>query len=231
MLTVDEVRKALPPNLKSAATPSLVDALNDLSTNGAVDPEVAENIREGFITYANVLKDGKYKLENYMNAIAYVTFKMMGYTNQEAYARTFPQRYAELTSKGTTSKDISSYVSMFHKGKLVQAIMDQAMIPVWLLNNDKMQEAIDHQFFLMKNGKSEMVQHLAAKSLMETLKKPEAKEINLNIGATEDSGLEELRAAMLGLAQQQQMLIEQGVPTQNISHQKLLVDVTPSEEE
>lgn len=230
MLSVDEVRKALPPNLKSAATQSLVDALNNLSSNGAVDPEIAESIREGFITYTSVLKDGKYKIENYMNAIAYVTFKMMGYNNQEAYARVFPQRYAELTAKGSTSKDISSYVAMFHKGKLVQAILEQAMIPVWLLNADKMQEAVNHQFFLMKNGKSEMVQHLAAKSLMETLKKPEAKEVNLNIGATEDSGLEELRSAMLSLAQQQQALIESGASTQNITHQKLLIDVTPKEE-
>lgn len=228
MLTVDEVRKALPPNLKSAATSGLVSALNSLSQSG-LDPEVAENIRENFITYTTVLKEGKYKLENYMNAIAYVTFKMMNYNNQEAYARVFPQRYAELTAKGTSSKDISSYVAMFHKGKLVQSILEQAMIPVWLMNNDKMQDAINHQFFLMKNGKSEMVQHLAAKSLMETLKKPDAKEVNLNIGAVEDSGLEELRSAMMGLAQQQQKLLDQGVSTQTIAHQNLMIESVAEE--
>ena len=224
MLTQDDVRQTLPIHLKNAATKELVDALNNIP----LDPEVADTIRDNFISYSKVLKEGKYKIEDYMNAIAYVTFRMMGYNNQESYARTFPQRYNALVAQNKSSKDISSYVAMYNKGKLVNAIMEQSMIPVWLINHDVMQKAINHQVYLMENAKSEMVQMQAAKALMDTLKKPESKDINVNIGTTEDKGVEELRNMMVGLAERQKQLIEQGVSTRDIAHQKL-IDVTPKE--
>lgn len=226
MLTQDDVRQALPIHLKNAATKELVDALNNIP----LDPEVADTIRDNFISYSKVLKEGKYKIEDYMNAIAYVTFRMMGYNNQESYARTFPQRYNALVAQNKSSKDISSYVAMYNKGKLVNAIMEQSMIPVWLINHDVMQKAINHQVYLMENAKSELVQMQAAKALMDTLKKPESKDINVNIGTTEDKGVEELRNMMVGLAERQKALIEQGVSTRDIAHQKL-IDVTPKEDE
>ena len=226
MLTQEDVRQALPIHLKNAATKELVDALNNIP----LDPEVADTIRDNFISYSKVLKEGKYKIEDYMNAIAYVTFRMMGYNNQESYARTFPQRYNALVAQNKSSKEISSYVAMYNKGKLVNAIMEQSMIPVWLINHDVMQKAINHQVYLMENAKSEMVQMQAAKALMDTLKKPESKDINVNIGTTEDKGVEELRNMMVGLAERQKQLIEQGVSTRDIAHQKL-IDVTPKEDE
>ena len=225
MLTKEDVRKALPLHLKSAATEDLVEALNTLP----LDYEYAQGIRDNFISYTTVLKDGKYKIEDYANAVSYVTFRMMGFNNQESYARTFPQRYAEHVAKNRSSKEISSFVAAYNKGKLVNAIMEQAMIPVWLINQDVMQKAINKQVELMDGAKSEMVQHLAAKALIETLKKPESKEVNLNIGAIEDKGVEELRALMVSLAEKQQQAISSGVSTRDIAHQKL-IDVTPVEE-
>lgn len=225
MLTKEDVRKALPIHLKSIATDSLVTTLNTIP----LDSEVAETIRDNFISYTSVLKDGSYKIENYMNAVAYCTFKMMGYNNQESYARTFPDRYAELTSRGASSKDISSYVAMYNKGKLVTAIMEQAMIPTWLLNADVFQSAINHQVHLMHNARSEMVQMQAAKALMDTLKKPDTKEVNLNIGVKEDAGAEELREMMVNLAKRQTEIISSGTSTKEIAHQKLYKDVTPED--
>ena len=220
MLTVDEVRKALPPHLKSAATQSLVDSLNTIP----VDPEAARSIRENFISFSNVLKDSRFKLEDYLNAVAYVSFRMMGHNNQESYARALPDRYQRLVAKGTSSKDIAAYVTAFNKGKLVTMLMEQAMIPVWLINQDAMQRAINKQIDLMDSAKSEMVQHLAAKSLMETLKRPETKDVNINLGTVEDKGLEEMRQMMVSLAQRQQQLIESGASTREIAHQKLIID-------
>lgn len=226
MLDIEDIRKALPIHLKSAATQNLADMLNQIQ----LEPEVAEGIRENFISYAGILKDGRYKLETYMNAVAYVTFRMMGYNNQESYARAFPERYAELVAKNASAKEISSYVAMYNKGKLVTAIMEQSMIPVWVMNQDVLQKAINKQVELMSNGKSEMVQHLAAKSLMETLKKPDTKEVNLNIGTVEDKGVEELRGLMINLAKRQQELIADGASTKEIAHQSLVIDGTASHE-
>lgn len=225
MLTKEEIQSALPIHLKNAATQGLVEALNEIP----VDPIYAENIRENFITYTSVLKDSKYKMEDYLNAIAYVTFRFAGFNNQESYIRTFPQRYAELVAKGKSSKEISSYVAMYNKNQLVQKIMEQSMIPVWLMNQDIMQRAINKQVELMDGAKSEMVQMQAAKALMEILKKPEAKEVNVNLGAVEDKGVDALRELMEGLASKQKEMIAGGMGTREIAHQTL-IDVTPQKE-
>lgn len=60
------------------------------------DPQAASTIRENLISYSGVMRDGKFKTEDYVNAVAYVSYKIMGYTNQESYQRTFPSRYQAL---------------------------------------------------------------------------------------------------------------------------------------
>ena len=157
MLTTKEVRSALPVALKNEAE-GVTNMLNGIQA----DPEMADQIRNNFITYTSVLQSGKYKMENYLMAIAYVSFKLMGHNNQESYARAFPDRYQRLVAKGTSAKDIASYVSAYAKGKLVTAILEQAAIPTWLLNADHFQSAINVQVDLMQNAKSEMVKFQAA---------------------------------------------------------------------
>ena len=90
MISTQELAAAMPPALKSQATDSLANMLNNIAS----DPLVAETMRENFITYSHVLKDGKYKMDSYLSAIKYVSYKMMNLSNVEAYERTFPQRMA-----------------------------------------------------------------------------------------------------------------------------------------
>lgn len=218
LLTVEEVRKALPASLKNVATQGLVDALNGIQ----LDPEEADAIRGNFITYTSVLSDGKFKITDYMNAVVFVSYRLMQYTNNEAYQKTFPDRYMEHVQKGTSSKTLSSYISAYANNKLVNLILEQSLIPTWVLNQDKYQEAINTQFFLMQNAKSEMVKMQAANSILHHLKKPESKEFQLNLNIAEDRGLEELRNTMNSLAQTQLDLLGEGVATKTITHQKIV---------
>ena len=50
------VIKAVPPNLKNAVTDELVDRLNTITT----DQILAEEVRNNFISYASVLREGKF---------------------------------------------------------------------------------------------------------------------------------------------------------------------------
>ena len=220
MITLEELKKAMPVALRTSATENLVDILNNIPT----DPEVADNIRNNFLSYTGILQDGRFKIEDYLNAIAYCSFKLMGHNNQEAYARTFPQRYQRLTAKGTSSKDVAAYVHAYNKNKLVNLIMEQSMIPTWVLNQDMHQQALNRQFHLMNNAKSEMVQMQAANSILLHLKKPETKEFNINLGSTQDAGVQELTKMMGELAEQQQEMIRSGVSTKTIAHTKLVLD-------
>lgn len=217
-LTVQQVQQAVPPNLKTAVTQALVDQINQIST----DPLIAEQIRNNYISYTGVLKDGKFKTEDYLNAVAYVSYKLMGYSNQDAYFKTFPQRHAALVAKGSTSKDISAYVSAYNKGKLVNLIFEQTLVPTWVLNQDLHQKALNVQADLMINANSELVRSNAANSILTHLAKPKEAGPLINLELNQNSGMNELKDLLSNLAQQQRDLIASGVPTKEIAEQKII---------
>ena len=221
MLTQPEVAAVLPANLRSSATQDLVDKLN----NASADPVIAQQIRENFITFTTVLKEGKYKLADYLSAVKYVSFKHMGLSNQDAYKHTFPDRYQDHLTRGTSPKDFSAYVAAFHKGKLVNSVMEQSLIPSWILNQDAFQRAINVNLEIMDDDEvSPKVRVEAANSILTHLKRPEPKQLNVQLGASEASGMSELRATLTELAQKQVQLIESGVSTKQIAGTPLAVD-------
>lgn len=208
-LTLDNVKKAVPAKLKDSIEQSFVDKLNNLAN----DPIVADQIRNNFISYAHVINDGKFSIEEYLSAVKYVSFKLMNLTNVDSYARTFPQRYAGLLARGTSQKDIASYVSAYNRGKLVNLILEQTLVPSWVLNQDIYQKAINTQAELMNNAKSERVKCMAADSILKALAKPEAAGPLVNIDMKESSGINELKQALVELAANQKRSIEKGILT------------------
>ena len=224
-ITKELVARALPGNLKSAATDQLADMINQISA----DPLIAEQIKDNFLSYASVLKEGKFKVEDYLNAVAYCSYKLMGDSNQDAYFKTFPQRYANLVAAGRTPKEISAYVSAYAKGQLVNKIMEQTLVPSWVLNQHMYQAALNTQFKLMTNEDvSSKVRSDAADSLLTHLAKPKEAGPLINIDMGETSGMNELKDALARMAQQQQTLINAGISTKEIAAQDI-VDVTPKE--
>lgn len=218
MLTLDMVARALPANLKNAATQTLVDTLNNVAT----DPEIAEAIRENFLSYTKVLTEGRFKADDYLNAVKFVSFKLMGYNSQESYFRTFPQRHQALVARGATPQEISAYVSMYAKNKLVNLILEQTLVPTWVLNQDLHQEGINKLASLMRTARSEFVQAQCATSLVTLLTKPKEVGPLVNINVNENSGMNELKDTLVKLAQQQQDLIKRGVPTKDIAAQTIV---------
>lgn len=222
MLTREMVEKALPANLKVAATQALTDQINNITS----DPLIAEQVRNNFLSYSGVLREGKFKTEDYLHAVTYVSFKLMGYSNQDAYFRTFPQRYQALVAKGTSQKDISAYVSAYSKGKLVNLILEQSLVPSWVLNQDLYQKALNVQADLMLNANSEKVRSDAANSILTHLSKPKDTAPTVNIDMRETSGMGELKAMLTQLAQSQRQAIEGGASTKEIAAQRI-IDVEP----
>jgi hypothetical protein len=218
MIVLEELKEALPAPLKTFATQELADKIDAITQ----DPLSAKIIQDNFITYTHVLQEGKYKMDDYLSAVSYVSFKLMGMSNKEAYCKTFPNRYANLIAQGRTEKEISCYVAAFHKGKLVNQIMEQCIIPAWVLHNEYYNEAIRKNVDLMRTARSEKVQAMAADSLLKHLSKPEAIQGPLvNIDMRQGSGLDELKNAITSLAQKQREMIIEGTPTKEIAEQKL----------
>ena len=102
-------------------------------------------------------------------------------------------------------------VCAYNKGKVVQRLLTQSMIPVWVLNQDKVQEAINVQAQLMLTAKSEKVRSDAANSLLTHLKQPEAQKVQLDVAVKQDESIGELRRAMIELAAEQKNALRAGI--------------------
>jgi len=205
-LTVEQFKQALPPNMAQSVNQELVDLVNSALS----DPEAMEIFTENLLSYTSVLQMGKFKLSNYINAVRYVGFKVMGLTNKDAYIRTFPEKYEDFLKRGISEKDIASYITAYNKSKLVNLIFAQTQIPTYVLNAPLYQRALNVQAHLMMNSKSDMVKFNAANSILTHLKPPEAAKVELDVNIRQDTYIADLEAAMRQMAKMQQDMIAQG---------------------
>lgn len=220
-LTLEQFRSALPDKVKKSINQELVDQIN----NTLADPEMYEAYRDNLLSYTKVMADGKFKVTSYVDAVRYVSHKLMGCTNIDAYTKTFPDKYQRFVAQGVAAKDIASYVTAYNKSKLVNLIFEQTLIPSYVLNQDLYQRALNVQADLMVNAKSEKVRCDAANSLLTQLKMPEVKKVELDIGVKEDGSIAALRATTLELARQQRLMMESGaMNAQEVAHGKLILE-------
>jgi hypothetical protein len=225
-LTIDQFKQALPDKVKKSINQELIDQIN----NTLSDPDMFEAYRDNLMSYTKVMADGRFKVTEYVNAVKYVSHKLMGATNIEAYSKTFPDKIQRFAQQGVTSKDIASYVTAYNKSKLVNLIFEQTLIPSYVLNQDLYQRALNVQADLMISAKSEKVRSDAAAHLMNALKMPETQKVELEIGVKEDSSIAQLRQATLELARQQRLAVEAGaMNAQQVAHSKVVVDIEANE--
>ena len=221
LLTLDQFKIALPDKVKKSVNQELIDQINTT----LADPELYEAYRENLLSYTKVMADGRFKVSNYIDAVKYVSHKLMGCTNIEAYTKTFPDKYQRFLLQGVNAKDIASYVTAYNKSKLVNLIFEQTLIPSYVLNQDLYQKALNVQAELMVTARSEKVRCDAANSLLSHLKMPETQKVELDIGIKEDGSIAALRATTLELARQQRLMMESGaMNAQEIAHGKLVID-------
>lgn len=220
-LTVDQFKNALPEKVKKSINQELVDQINTTLS----DPELYEAYRDNLLSYTKVMSDGRFKVSDYVNAVKYVSHKLMGCTNIDAYSKTFPDKIQRFAAQNVASKDIASYVTAYNKSKLVNLIFEQTLIPAYVLNQDLYQKALNTQADLMANAKSEKVRCDAANSLLTHLKMPETQKVELDIGIKEDGSIAALRATTLELARQQRMMLESGaMNAQEVAHTRLVIE-------
>ena len=225
-LTVDQFRQALPDKVKKSVSQELIDQINTT----LAEPELFEAYRDNLLSYSKVMADGRFKVDQYISAVKYVSHKLMGSTNIDAYSKTFPDKMQRFAATSVSSKDIASYVTAYNKSKLVNLIFEQTLIPTYVLNQDLFQRALNVQADLMTNANSEKVRCDAANSLLSHLKMPETQKVELDISVKEDSAIAALRETTLALARQQRLMLEAGaMNAQEVAHSRLIIDVETKE--
>ncbi len=223
LLTIDQLARVMPKNVKSKINQDMVDQLNGLMH----DPKLRENYRDNLLSYTSVMKEGRFKIQSYLDAVRYVSYKLLGDSNIVAYSKTFPDRYQRLLNEGADDKKMSSYSTAYNKTILVNKIMEQTLIPCHILNMDLYQKAINTQAVLMVSANSEKVRSDAANSLLTHLKPPEIKKVEIDLGVKEDRTIEDLRDVMTKLANNQVKAIVAGeVGVRELAH-STLIEVAP----
>lgn len=186
--------------------------LNSLESDGA------DLVRENWLTHANILREGTYSMEQYTTAIKYVSLKQMGHNNQQAYSIALGDRYRDLVAKGYDDQRISSHVAAFHKGALVQKLLAQSTIPLYMLYQDEAHKAIKTLVEVMTNeDTSPRTRAEAADKLLAHIKRPEAAKIELEVTQNQ-GGMQELQVMMGELARKQLAAIADGGNVKSVAN-------------
>ena len=217
-MTEEEFKAALPAQMKKNVNVALMDKVNTLLSSD----DAREEFRDNIIGMSHVLKEGKFKLSSYVNAVRYIGFTMQGKKNQESYALTFPDKTKKWGQMGKSAKDISAAVSIYNKSKLVNLVREAAMIPAAIYNADVFQEAVNTQAHLMRTAHSEKVRSDAAACLIKELRPPEVQKVELDIAVKADSAIASLRETTAKLVgQQKDMLRANAITAKEVAEQRL----------
>jgi hypothetical protein len=222
------LNQAMPNSRGHLITDSLLDKLNKILE----DEHIAHSFRDNYLTLIHVLDNGAFGIKDYTNGIKYVTNKLMGDSHVVAYSKTFPERFQRLVDKGSTNQQLSMHAGAYHRGKLVTLLLEQAMVPSWIVNQDLYQKALNAQAELMLYARSEKVRSDAAAHLMSHLKLPETAKLQLDVTAKEDTSIQQLREVTMKLVTQQRAMLQAGAMTiKEIAEQKIIVDDIPTVDE
>ena len=209
MLTREDLVEALPPRMRKT--------LNDAAYNAVVDAlsdkDEFERFKENFISYTIVLQEGKYTTQQYIDAIKYVSFKNMGYTNVDAFRRTFPEKIKRYKAEGKSDAEVHNFVSGFNRSKLVTAVIERTVIPLHVLNQEYAQKAITRLVRVMAESNNDLAVVKAADSLLNHLKPPVETKVTLDIGVQETSAIQDLKEETKRLASLQKEMIDNGTFT------------------
>lgn len=226
MLALESVRKLVPKNQRTLITQEFLDKLEA----SVSDSLVAEQFKENFVTYLNVLSKGKYKMEDYINAVKYVSFKLLGYSNINAYIATFPERYERLKAEGQTQ--IEAFVSMYNKNKLVMQIYEQTIVPSYVLNAPMHQQALNTlAAMIIDDDVRGMTKVKACEAILQYTKQPDIVKGELTIGIEQSDTINDLREITENLADTYRMMLEKkGMKLKDVAEANI-IDITPEDED
>jgi hypothetical protein len=219
-MTVDEVKQALPANLRSTANLKCAEEIVSIAS----DKEVGEAFRENFISYTYILTKGKnWSVKQYINAVKFISYKLLGRSDIDAWSFTFPERYQKFIDDGLTRQQIAVYANSFKQSKLVMKIFEQTIIPSYILNAPLHQDAINVLADIMNNTKyTGMTRVKAAEVILNYTKPPETHKVKLEISNEDVNALNDLRKATEELAKEQLKALKTGLSLTEIAEQNII---------
>ena len=214
LITEEQFKASLPKGLNKGIPKKVLDDINDMIAKG----EEGDVFKENLMSHNHLLKEGKFSLEQYVNAVKYISYRLLNNSQRRAYELTFPDKVTDWLATGTDEKAISSYVHAYNNSKLVMRLYDVTLVPFHLLNMPLRQEALMVEAKLMRGGIdnltgkpiSHIVQERAARTVLEMLAPPENTQTELQLKVRETEETNELKSALADLAKAQKEMLEKG---------------------
>ena len=151
-------------------------------------------------------------------------------TNEQAWEIVFPAKYNKLMKEG---RKTSSHVSMYNQNKIVTKLDAQMAINIEIQYAPVFHKSIKKQISIMDDpDASFMVQHLASKTLIETLKPLQEQKIDIKIGQSDEAkeATERTYKEMAKIAENQQVLLRQGHSLADIQRLNLTISSAGEED-
>jgi len=194
-------------------TPAIVLKIKELVN----DHDMADEYRSRLVTFTSVLKSGKYKLDQYINAVHFVTNRISGMSQKDAYELVFPEKIAKWKAEGRSVHRISSNISTYAQTDLVIKIYEQSMIPTHIINAGLFQQALNTAAEIMISSKSDIARVQAINTILSNTKAPEVAKIELDVGVKQSDSIDALAKATQALAIEQSRAIEAGIAVKKIA--------------
>ena len=160
----------------------------------------------------------------------YVSYKLLGYTNIDAYAATFPERYNRLKKEG--QQKIDAFVAMYNKGKLVMQIYEQTIVPTYVLNAPLHQEALNELAKMIKDPCVKgMTKVKACEAILQYTKQPDVVKGELSIDIGQQDTIAELREVTEQLADTFKKSLEHKVKSLKEISEANIIDISKEDYE
>ena len=192
-LNMDELKEMLPSNFGGSVNTVTLSNINDTLARS----KIGEDMKDKVMGFSSVLAEGRFKVSAYIDAVHYVSYKAMSFTNEKAYSKVFKKKYQRMVNEGKSKKYISGFVSSYNRGKLVQLLVAQTITPNSIFYSDQFHKAVLCQTRLL-NSTNQTVAQKAADSLMGHLKQPDAVDVKLSVG---DEGIDIVKQMMTNSAE------------------------------
>ena len=210
-LSIEQVRGSVPRSFRKNITDEFIEDLE----NSIKDPEMAKNIKENFLSYTNVLNDcdPSTNIWDYVNAVKYISYKIMGYNIEEAWKKTFPAKVEELIQKGKHDW-INRYANGYNKSRMVNKIYQQTLIPSYVLNAPLYQRALNVLAEMIEDDSVRgMAKVKACETILNYTKPPEVNKAEVQVTINHNDAIQDLRDIAEQFSKSMQNAIASGQKT------------------
>ena len=187
--------------LIQAFGPDIVSKVEDWDglEQACLDPATGDYLRENIVSFRSVLKGTTFTVNDYICATRFCSLVNAGATDTEAFEAVFPDRFKKLTRAGKSAANLASGIRAYKRSRLVQRILEQVKVPLYMLMSDYRVDALNTLHALMSDEDVHSRDRVAAANALATQLAPPKESIH-KVEVKDTTSENAIQALMRGLA-------------------------------